>query len=470
MLSTLRFFIGILLSLPGFAQTPVVTWGPSDERQFLELQNLHVAGTSGSDFYTVHQAGGQATLERYNANNQRLWATALLPRTASGQTADFYDVLLLDGKLQLVSTHQASGVTTVYAQEITTSGNYRPAIRKVTSARTNGILSVAVSEDRNDVLVILTDRAKQTMTASLFNAGLSPRWTQTFALKGAMAQATVLSDGTSFVLAQGNAAASPEEAFYLYRLSSRNGEPEETAIGHQQNAITQVMMTANGADLLLAGFYASAAARPEPAGTFFYRLSGNKNVRNISTYTPFDAQFIQNFKSAKTDFNRSRRLQSLQLKHVKPIAAGGVFVIGEVQYEEQENGSRLYHRDEITVTKIQADGTTAYTAGVNKRQNSQSGNNLLYAFLAATRNGDLHLFYQNFGSPAAETAATATAAKAVMTRVTSGGNQETVPIQMKGSTDTPTQLRPAVSYSISESEFIILGNSAGGFKYGRLKF
>lgn len=476
MKSTLRLFLLLLLALPAFAQEPVITWGPTDEREFLGLQNLHMVGTSGSDFYTVHQAGGQATLERYNVSNQRLWATALLPKTTNGLTANFYDVLHLEGKLYLVSTHQAEGVTTVYAQEITASGNYRPAIRKVISARTNGTLSVAVSEDRNDVLVILTDRPKQAITAALFNASLSPRWTQTFPLKGTLTQATVLSDGTSFVLAESNAAAPPEEAFYLYRLNSRNGKPEETAIGHQLNAPTQVLMAANGPDLLLAGFYSPAAAasaeQPEPVGTFFYRFSGDKTVRNVSTYTPFDAQFIRSFKSDRADFDRSRRLRSLQLKHVKPTAAGGVFVIGEVQYQEQENGRRSYNRDEIIVTRLQGDGTAAYMTGVNKWQNSQNGNSLLYSFLAATRNGDLHLFYQNFGSPdsAPENTNATTATEAVLTKISASGRKETVPIQMKGSTGNPTQLRPAVSYPISEREFIILGSSANGLKYGRLNF
>ncbi|QCR23233.1 hypothetical protein [Pontibacter sp. SGAir0037] len=475
MKETLCFLLLLLLAPSALAQEPVITWGPSIERDVAELQNLHIIGISGTDFYTVHQADGQATLERYDATNQRLWATALLPRTADGQPAEFHDVLLLEGKLQLLSTHRKNGVTTVYAQEITSTGNYRPTIRSVTSARTNGTLSVSISDDKNDVLIVLTDRPQQKLTASLFNASLSPRWTQTFSMSGVFRQSVVLTDGSSFILTESNDSAPITAAYHLYSLNARSGSIRDTPLGHQNYNFTQAMMAASGTDLVVAGLYASGAGtaeqQPEPSGNFFYRFSGDKNKRNLTSIIPFNQQFIRNYKSETNDFDRSKRLRNLELKEVETAGQGGTYVIGEVWFQENGNGQRLYNSHDLIITRLKEDGFLDYNTSIAKSQSGTSGNRFLYSFLSSLQSNNLFIVYQNMMRGEATAPKQGSLAQAAtLTTILPDGTQQTTPLQQKPDSAESIQIRPAVSFPVSKREFIVLGSNSGSYRFGRLKF
>ncbi|WP_125185508.1 hypothetical protein [Botryobacter ruber] len=470
-----------LLHTTSYAQEPTLTWGPAINKEPRLLQHMHVVGTTtNQSFYAVYLEEGQATLERYNAHNQRMWATALLPKTPANQPATFYDVVLLHQKLYLLSTFRAKGTTTVFAQEIAPNGNYESNVQAVISTQGNGRLHIAVSDDKSLLLTALAEPDHNTITAKLLNAGLQPRWSQLVTGQSNIQQSLLQNNGTAYLLTIAPAAA--QNTFLLHRLAPQDGKPDQLPLAQEQIRPVQAKMASTTAQgLVVTGYYAPAsepaAQAPEPKGTFFYHFDTNPKHKPILAYTPFSPAFLSEYKRYKPETEKFQRLRNLQLRQVLPLASGGVILTGEVAYLDHQGGSRIFHNDDIVVVRLNNDGTPAYTTSANKLQNASHDSNMLSSYLATATGDTLHLLYLDFEyNYTAENSIIMAGPGAVnkepvlITIPPAGRPQQVTPLhQSQTGRAAGFYLRPASGYRISNKEFIVLGVGREYYRYGRLK-
>ncbi|MDX5422980.1 MAG: hypothetical protein LPK14_12050 [Hymenobacteraceae bacterium] len=465
-----------------FAQQPTFKWGPPVNHSPRQLQQMQVIGAAANGFYALYEEDSQVTLEYYDAENRRIWATALYPRSPAGQVTKFHSVQLIRDQLYMISSGPAKGQTAVYAQGITAQGNYEPEIVQLASGRYGKTVHVATASNEAALVVVLSGDNRQTITSALLSGQLRSRWTQTLVSSGDMQEARVLPDGTTFILTKSLAAAPPSSAFFLYRLQAQDGHYEETSIGHGNFRPLHAKLTVTPAhDVIVAGFAAPgssvASLHPEPVGTFYYRFKKGGLQNPVVTYTPFDKKFIDVYKSSKPDEDRSQRLRNLHLEHVLPTGNASVILLGEVKYKDNSSPQLPLHNDDILAVRLDRGGSPLYTISVNKHQSSPNDGTDIGSYFATTLTDTLQLLYLDFeydytARNQMSMANPGSISKIpVLVTVLPNGAQRALPLRnTQTGNHQKLYLRPASAYPVSGREFIVLGIGPGYYKYGKMKF
>jgi len=472
----------LLLSVPALAQPPDFSWGAPIKRDPMRLQHMHMVGVDSDGFFTTFAQKGQVTLEHYDPQSQRLWTTALLPRTPAGEHARFHSVQMFQGRLYLISIHTENSQTQVYAQEIKHNGNYSPDITPLAKGKVGRHLHVTAAGRGTALNVVLCGDSRQAITSALLNNKLHPRWQQTLTSEGQVQQVHVKSDGTTFLLTRSPAAAPATAAFYLHRLDAGTGIRQELPLGDAafRPLQAQIAETATG-DILVTGYMVPASSvasqKPEPVGTFYYRFAKGRLRKPTVAYTPFQADFIHAYKRAKPDYDYSQRLRHLQLNQVLPLADKGAILVGEVAYTEQLAHAPFFHNNDVIVIRLRHDGSTAYATSVNKTQGSHDSLAQLRSYFVTSLHDTLQLLYLDFAYKFSTEDKLLTANSKAITRtpvlvtVLPGGRQiRRLLSNTRASRQQPFYLRPSSVYPLSHREFIILGIGPGYYRYGQMRF
>ncbi|MBF9252794.1 hypothetical protein I2I11_05800 [Pontibacter sp. 172403-2] len=474
MLQFKQIILFFFLALPAAAQQPAFTWGPAINYESGKLDHMQVAGVNGTGFYTTYEEDYQVTLERYNNQNQRLWAVALLPKTPEGQTSRFLGAVLLHKKLYILSTFYGGGHTSVYAQRIHESGNYDPEIIPLVSSTYGNSVTLGVAPDKNALLLVQTDVTGGPATVTLFSHDLHSRWSRDFTPDGTVQEVAVQSDGTAFILTRAGATAASTAAFHLYRFGRENGELATIALGQGQYRPLQARLHLTpGQDVMVAGYFVRALSvvtqNPEPLGTFYYHLDSTTMQNPAGVYTLFDPAFLRNYKRYRADRNHNQRLRSLQLGPLVPTGENGLALLGEVTFAEAVSGSVSFNFEDIIITSLQPDGTPRYVTSINKEQHTTRDNSSLGSYFATAIGDTLQIVYLSFDNN--DTPAVAAKQKMpVLVSITPDGRQQVSLLRYAGATGTQFYLRPATTFPVSEREFIVLGIGDGYYKYGRMRF
>ncbi|TXK28423.1 hypothetical protein FVR03_20705 [Pontibacter qinzhouensis] len=478
---TLFLFVLLATSLAAVAQEPVFTWGAAIDREPREFENMRVVGLSpDSGFYAIYTEAGKTTLERYNQQNQRLWATVLLPRSPENQPIEFQDAVVLEQKVYLVSSRLVKGVTTIYAQEITANGNYNPQIQPLLQAKHGGKLQLTTSGQNNLLLATLTDEAKKTGTATVLGADLKPRFSKTFSARTLPVQTLLLDNGTAYMLLKSLSTEPSTKSFLLYRLQANSSKPNEMAIGHEQYRPMQALLTTTAAqDVVVTGYYSSTAEAakqaPVPEGTFYFRFGKDSLKQRAGRFTAFNKAALQKHTSYKPEKDSTRWLRQLQLKQLVPVPHGGVIALGEVDHTEADQTT---YQEDVLAVMLEEDGTPYYTTTIYKKQANPNNNEQIGSFMATNSGNYLQLLYLDFEYNFSDDDKLIIAGKnasnkePVLITVLSNGEQQVKPLH-KSQTGREQQrfyLRPTSAFQVSDKEFIVLGIGLGYYKYGRLKF
>ncbi|MFT2008499.1 hypothetical protein ACMA1I_07470 [Pontibacter sp. 13R65] len=481
---TLFLYAFLTLALPSLAQEPTFTWGTAIDREPREFENMHVVGISqDSGFYAIYTEEGKATLERYNYENQRMWATALLPRSTDNQATVFQDAVVLQHKVFMISTRQHKGTTTVFAQEITANGNYVPQVHLLLQAKHAGNLLLTTSRQHNLLLATLYDPAKKVITASLLSQDLKPQWSKTFATAASSLQAHLLDNGTAYVLAKSLPAAPSTKSFMLYRLHPDSAKPTEIELGHEQHRLQQASLTTTAAqDVVVAGYYSSgteaSASDPVLTGTFYYRFQKDQTKQQVATYAPFNKVELAKHNRYRQETDSTKWLRSLKLRQLVPVPHGDIIILGEVTYSEGSKNSQVQHTNDVLAVMLETDGTPYYTTSIFKKQASPANNEGLGSFLATNAGNYLQLLYIDFEYNFTDDNKLIIAGEnsnnrePVLITVMSNGEQQVKPLHQTktGREQQQFYLRPTSAYPVSEKEFIVLGIGLGYYKYGRIRF
>lgn len=481
MLQFKQIILFFFLALPAMAQQPAFTWGPAVNYESRKLNHMQVIGTNGTGFYTTYEEGYQVMLERYNNQDQRLWAVALLPKTPEGQTSRFLAAILLHNRLYVLSTFYGGGRTSVFAQRIYETGNYDSEIIPLVSSTYGSSVSFAVAPDKNALLLVQTDKTGGPATATLFSQELQLRWSQDFTPDGTVQEVALRRNGTAFILARAGATAASTAAFQLYRLDSQDGEPSVIALGQGQYRPLQarLLLTPNR-DVVVAGYFVRALSvvtqNPEPLGTFYYRLDNGVMHAPAGVYMLFDAAFLRKYKRSRADRNHSQRLRNLRLGSLLPAGENGLVLLGEVTFAETVSGSVSFNFEDIIITSLQPDGTPHFITSINKEQHIPKDRNGFGSYFATSIADTLQLIYLDFAyndmtedkgttaSPAAEQNTP------LLVSIAPDGSQQVAPLHNTPADRRQFYLRPATTFPVSEREFIVLGIGDGYYKYGRMRF
>jgi len=480
MLQFKQIILFFFLALPAVAQQPAFIWGPAVNYEPRKLDHMHVVGINGTGFYATYQEDYQVTLERYNNQNQRVWAVALLPKTPDGQTSRLLSTILLHNRLYVLSTFSDGGRTNVFAQRIHETGNYDSEIIPLLTNSYGSSVSIAASPDKNALLLVQTGETGGPATATLFSDELQPRWSRDFTPDGTLQEVALRRNGTAFILARAGATAASTAAYQIYRFDDEEGELSSMALGQGQYRPLQAkLLIMPNRDVVVAGYFVRASSvvtqNPEPLGTFYYRLDRGALSAPAGVYTLFDAAFLRKYKRSRADRNYSQRLRNLQLSSLVPTSENGLVLLGEVTSAEAVSGSVTFKFEDIIIASLRPDGTPRFFTSINKEQQSLTDGSLCSYFSTSIAD-TLQLIYLDFkyNETATNKGATASAATVpivpVLVSVAPDGNQQVAPLVNTPAGQRQFYLLPTATFPVSEHEFIVLGIGDGYYKYGRMQF
>ncbi|MCC9135495.1 hypothetical protein ACFSKU_13705 [Pontibacter silvestris] len=471
LLNIILYFIPVL----AFAQVPEVSWGPAIDREPRELRHIAIVGTVTNGFYAVYEEEGQVTLERYNEQNLRIWATALRPTTPTGQPSEFVQMQLLQGKLYMLSKVLYDGITILFAQEIDANGNYSADIQPIATG--NASNSIRIASTPNATLVIFSGEKEQGLTATLLNAKLKQQWSKVLPIQGLVQETAMQEDGTSFILEKTSAPAA--EAFQLHRLNSKNGKSEIFNLSNKNpdyRPLNAKLVITPRQSITVAGYMVPASNKvtthqPEPVGTFFCSFNKGSLKKPSSAFTPFDSSFTSTFKPHKPDSGETQRLRSLTPKQLLALKDGGAILIGEVT-------SKTVNNTDIIIMRLRNNDSIIYTTNVGKRQTSPNDLSTPGSYFATALSDTLQLVcsdtertYTGQQDTTVTGNPTDIQKMPFLITVFPDGKQQVSSLpQSQIDKRKEFHLRPGTSYKVSPREFIVFGVGEGYYKYGRLRF
>jgi hypothetical protein len=469
----------LLWVLPLLAQNPTITWGAPIQHNARNLDNLRIVATEqNGSFYTTYTERNQATLERYSADGQRQWSVAIAPRTFDDKPATYRGVALLNGKLHLISSSSDETTTSVFAQHISTSGNYSTDI--VTLATTPGPAEVYFKAMNSWLLTILHTSPTSTIV-TLLNAQLRPQWVETVPMQPSVHDIHITEKGTAHILTRQQVTGLPESAYMMHRFEGRNGKFTEHSIGHsKQRPLQAVMATLTNGDMVVAGYTTPAmyvvSQRPEPTGTFYYRFPKGYLNKPVANFSPIDSQFLTDYKRFKPDHDRIQRLRNLNKTQLEAMAESRVALIAEIYTVDNNLNRPIHHTDDILIMAFNPDGSLYYTTSANKHQSAPLNEVWFGSFFGTGIQDTLKLFYLDFKYNYNERDEMSIANRRtvqktpVVASIYPDGTQKVKPIQSSQTGRNQNfYLIPATAYRVTDREFIVTGSGKGYYKFGRLK-
>jgi len=481
MVKLLRLLALLLYTWPLLAQEPTITWGPEIPHTGRNLNQLEVLGLGTSNsYYTRYTQGQQKTLERYNQDNQRIWAIAIAPQTNYGTLATYEDLIILNKQVHLISSTKEKYKKDIYLQQIDANGNYMPNISLLASTTPDAEVHAKTKEGR--FLLVLQQQAEPQQTSvSLYFGSLTPLWVQTLPVKGEIKEMHISETGTAFILTQLPATNSPEAAFFLYRFEGRTGKSNMQPIGSTAQRPLQAKLAKSGVDMVVAGITSPApfvaSLLPEPTGTFYYRFPKGRFRKFTLNYSPIDSTFLHDYKLYKPDQDHSQRLRYLQLKHLLPLNNNKMALLGEVYTLEGNQRAGTHHTDDILITTFTATGQPILTTSANKHQTRLANDVRLGSYIATTDQDTVKIIYLDFEYNYNEqneiimASPRAILKTPVLVTIAPDGKQKVRPLRnSQTGRHQNFYLVPLATYKITKTEFIVLGSGNGYYKFGRLTF
>ncbi|GAB3203820.1 hypothetical protein GCM10027293_35480 [Pontibacter aydingkolensis] len=441
---------------------------------------MEIIGVDDDGFFSTYEVEGQISLEHYNPESKRFWATALLPKTPEGKNATFQCVQMLKGNLYMISSSESNGKTQVYAQEINHNGNYTTEIIQIVQDASGSNIHMAKSPDQNAISIVVSDGPGMLVTVTLLTAKLNTRWTQSITSDGEVQELLVKQDGTTYVLIRSTAAAPSTSAFYLHQLLGKAGSHSKIELGHTNYRPLKAKLAVTPKGHVIVSGYVSpsnsvASHHPEPVGTFLYRVEKHNLQDRFAVYTPFNKKFVRDYKRFKPDNDNSQRLRNLQLDKIIPLQDGSIYLLGEVCEDENRAGTFVYHNNDIIITRLHRNGSPVFTTSVTKLQSGTNKQNTIRSYFATTVGDTLKIIYLNFDhnrtfeDKIAMYSPRSSFKTPVLLTIGPNGDQK---VKLLHNTQTGQDqgfyLRPCSAYKVKGSEYIIIGMGPKFYRYGSM--
>ncbi|WP_299824072.1 hypothetical protein [uncultured Pontibacter sp.] len=474
------YILLLLYSTTVISQEPRFSWGEKIKRNFGQLENMKIVGVDEDGFFTTYQVNKQITLEHYSPQNRRFWTTALLPKTPDGHDAAFESVKMINENLFMFSSTASEGITRVYVQKIHHNGNYEPTIAVLAQSPEEGNILLATSANDAALAILITGPENHSLT--LLTNELSRRWRRSVPAKGDVEDLLVQNDGTTYLLLQAPAAAPATTAYHLYKFERQTGNSSELVLGNINYRPLRAKLAATpDGHVLVTGFMSPsnsvASQNPEPVGTFLYRLEKHNLQSMLTSYTPFTKSFTTEYKRFKPDFDNSQRLRNLHLDKVIQDKDGSLYLLGEVCITENRAGTLVYHNNDIIITRLQQDGSMAFTISINKLQSGINKQNTIRSYFSAIVDDTLRLLYLNFEynfKPDAHIALsghTSTLKTPVIVNVHANGTYKATPLyRTLTGRDYGFYLRPGSAFKVTDKKYIVIGMGPEFYRYGQMSF
>lgn len=403
----------ILFSCTLFAQDPKFTWTNSNTKPDLEQSITTYLDKTGA-YLLVNKmppASGtfapSVTVEYFNAQNERVYKKNATVEVME----DYVNVVLLNNKAYLLKSlfKKESGVNTLFAVPINSSGNFEDAITLATipseKLSTRGLFNASCSDDGSKLIVVaepnFTKDQNEKITLTLFNDKLEKIWKseQTFPYPWTRAvfnEPHVNNSGMVYLLKKTDM----KGEGITYSVFSCNGaEMKEWKMeldGNKKAATLISDLTTEG-EFLVGGYYTEDAKvkigfGTAFHGTFIFKTDGKETNWKIKSITPFD----------KRKDVTARKIIS---------ANGNIILTGEITYtssnprpkdpnipaSEQDPFARDYSYSclDIWVDGFDGQGKSLFHQTVKKSNSSKNDYSRWNSFFGEVMNDKLVLIFMD---------------------------------------------------------------------------
>jgi len=407
----LAFHFIFALSL--MAQEPTFTWTNSNTKPDLE-QSIQVYADNLGGYLLVNKmppASGSfapsVTAEYFNAQNERVYKKNVTVEVME----DFVNVVLLNNKAYLLKSlfTKESGVNTLYAVPISSSGNYEDAKAIATipaeklSAR--GLFHASCSEDDSKLIIVsepnFTKDQNEKITLSLFNDKLETIWkkeeTFPYLWTRAVYNKPYVNNAGMVYLLKKTDMKGEGITYSVFSYDGTKMKEYKMELDGNKKAASLVSDLSKDGDLLVGGYYTEDAKVKIGFGTafhgaFVFQTDGKNGSWKIKSISPFE----------KRKDITARKIISYK---------GNIIITGEITYtnssarpkdpnipaSEQDPFARDYsysHLD-IMVDGFDANGKSIYQQSVKKSNSSKNDYARWNSFFGEIMNDKLYLIFMD---------------------------------------------------------------------------
>ena len=392
-----------------------VSWG-EEIREPAGSRIIKIIDTGLYGFYALRkrEAGPlndeQVFLELYDSN-YRLKKSKEIDLKYKGKLRDFEDLVMVEGKLYLLTSfnNQSQKKNYLFYQTISDKMIVSKKLNYIAEIETKnrveeGLFDLEISQDSSKILVYnelpFKKNTPEQFTFRVFDHNFAELWTKNVVLpynddQFIIEKYTVDNEGNVFLLgvlfkdkAVARRRGLPNYQYVILSYTQKGEKKDEYKIGLHNKFITDLTFKLdNQANLVCSGFY-SEKGTYSIKGTYFFKINTKTKEVNNQNLKEFDFEFLTEYmrpgekrRAEKAEnsgnINRAPELYRFSLDELILRSDGGAVLIAE-QYYVYERFFRYfdgtirydyyYNYNDIIVVNIRPDGSIEWTARIPKRQ------------------------------------------------------------------------------------------------------
>lgn len=491
---------------------PEITWSES-QRAGRRERDIKFIGTDSTNFYLLINKPGKGdgqVLEVYNRQTMKRTEERLLQLPdVPNHTMYFDEVMVFSGALLGVALGYDNGADVVraFAFRILPAGSPgTPIFLGETPARKRKGSPFDYRVSRNDSCLLIHPehsierRLNERYSFRVLDANLEVLWQKDLELPYEselleINQYRIDNRGHLYMM---SGVTTPEKGRRAERGKSETSyavlsyDPYENSVKEFEVALDGKWVIATSFDLtdhndlVIGGFYSNDRYF-SIAGTFFFRINGEKKKIAASGMQAFSSDFLERFMKARK-VERGKELENYYFDHFVVRDDGGATFIAEQYYMRQDFRTDIttgrqeiiyyYHYNDLIVVDVSSEGVINWTIRVPKRQMSINDNGTYSSYALSSKGDNLYLVFNDEASnsealnanPESTPRMMNSARQSSATLVHIDGSGTVSRSNLFKSKTKDTILRPKVHLGMDDGVLYLYGRLRRSYRLARLRF